>query len=154
MAPGGVESLAWSPAGDFDCPACLNTVVMPSSTGFYTLTATDSSGCRAADSLFITLLASPVYIPNAFAPASGQLNDRFTVFPGPGVAEVASMRIYDRWGGLVHESRNWQPGAAGAGWDGSARGREAPPGLYAYFIEVRFIDGSMQEFKGGVTVVR
>lgn len=40
------------------------------------------------------------------------------------------------------------------GWDGLFRGRMMDPGVYVYFFEVVFADGSVRLYKGDVTLVR
>jgi len=66
------------------------------------------------------------YIPSAFTPNHDGVNDVFIpkskcLFTG------YNMRIFNRWGQLLFESRN-----AAAGWDGTSAGRAQPAGTYIW----------------------
>jgi PKD repeat protein len=151
--PGNVAQYAWQPPLNVACPACLNTTAIPALTTTYTLFVTDTNGCVVSDARQIRVLPSSVYIPNIFAPGSS-LNDHFTAFSGPGVDAIELLQVFDRWGDLVFENKNFKPSVLSSGWDGTFRGEDAPAGVYAYFMKIKFIDGTVQLFKGDVTVLR
>ena len=65
---------------------------------------------------------------------------------------VMDFRIYDRWGNLVFHSSN-EDIQKHEGWDGSFNGRPVVPGVFAYYIKVRW-DGNVFSYTGDVTVVR
>lgn len=46
------------------------------------------------------------------------------------------------------------PGDDTIGWDGTFKGKECTPDVYAYFAEVEFLNGRIQIIKGDVTLVR
>lgn len=91
-------------------------------------------------------VACPYFIPNTFSPNHDGVNDVFRV---EGAAEVAEMRIFDRWGACLYAS-----GRPDAGWDGTFHGAAVTPGVYVYWVKVRLPDGSTEVRKGDVTVVR
>jgi gliding motility-associated-like protein len=116
---------------------------------------TDETGCIATDSVRIAVIKNrPVYIPNAFSPNNDGPNDLFTVYAGPAVESVQSLRVFDRWGNLVFERGEFAPNDESMGWDGRFDGRLMNGGVFVYFAEVRFIDGLVVNFKGDVTLVR
>lgn len=84
--------------------------------------------CSFTDSLQVRFLECgdcPYYLPNAFAPASRDLNDRF----GPAFScpvDAYRFEVYDRWGSLLFRSET--PGDA---WDGG----RAQPGVYLWRLE-------------------
>ncbi len=57
--------------------------------------------------------------------------------------------IFNRSGEKVFDSFNET-----TGWDGFYKGKEAPPGVYVYVLNVTFLDGENQRFKGAVTLLR
>jgi len=59
------------------------------------------------------------------------------------------MQIYDRWGGMIFSTRDFDEG-----WDGRFNGTLVPMGAYAYFIEVVDNVGRRSERKGTVLVIR
>ncbi|MGB3799949.1 MAG: gliding motility-associated C-terminal domain-containing protein, partial [Lewinella sp.] len=107
--------------------------------GDYPLTFTSSQGC---DSLVLLNLSSfEVFIPTAFSPNGDGRNDIFEPFAPLGVIGAVRMRIFDRWGNLVHEGEAWE-------------GLNLPPAVYVYSITVDFENGTSKGFYGGVTLVR
>ncbi|MCB9283996.1 MAG: gliding motility-associated C-terminal domain-containing protein [Lewinellaceae bacterium] len=149
----------WTTAiGTLDCldASCMNISLLPVQSGLIALQVFDTiTKCRAADSLFVLVIKDRrLYIPNTFSPNYDGVNDYFTVFGKKGVEEVTLFRIFDRNGALVFEAKGLQPGDEPRGWNGTFNGREAPPGVYTFFAEVRFIDGEVEVFKGGITLIR
>ena len=90
-----------------------------------------------------------VYIPNAFSPNEDGINDRFEIYPGAGIAEVLNFQVYDRWGGLVFEAKDGV-----SAWDGTTRGETAAAGVYAYIVQVRWVDGFTTLYEGEVQLFR
>lgn len=107
--------------------------------GEYPLQLESSIGC---DSLVLLKLTNfRVYIPNAFSPNNDGSNDIFEPLAKTGIFRSVTMRIYDRWGGLVYE---------GASWDGTNAGT----GVYVYSIEIEFDHEISKTYKGSVTVFK
>ena len=152
--PGRVIAYRWEPSIYLDCDTCLNTLAAALQTTTYTLFATDTLGCVSSDALTIQVLQGSVYIPNIFRPASTDLNDHFTVFAARDVERVELLQIYDRWGSLVFENRNFQVSDGEQGWDGRIDGELAASGVYLYWVKVLFVSGVSEFFKGDLTVVR
>ncbi|MCB0638229.1 MAG: gliding motility-associated C-terminal domain-containing protein [Lewinella sp.] len=88
-----------------------------------------------------------VYVPNVFAPEG--VNSVFRPLVGFGTAQVYLMQIYDRWGGLVFESRNLSDG-----WNGRKHGDPMPQGIYLYYIELTQSDGTVLKLSGDVMLLR
>lgn len=152
--PGRIVAYHWEPAIYLDCDACLSPLASPLQTTTYTLFATDTLGCVSSDALTIQVLQGSVYIPNVFRPASTDLNDHFTVYAARDVERVELLQIYDRWGSLVFENRNFQVSDREQGWDGRIDGELAASGVYLYLVKVLFVSGASEFFKGDLTVVR
>lgn len=85
--------------------------------------------------------------PNAFAP-----NGVNKIFK-PVVVNIDfdnyNMVLMNRWGGVVFETSN-----PTEGWDGSYKGRDAPEGVYAYYISYSGFDKILKEKKGAVLLIR
>ena len=56
--------------------------------------------------------------------------------------------IYNRYGQKVFETTDKEEG-----WDGTHNGKELNPGVFTYYVEATFIDGSRGQLKGNVTLV-
>ncbi|MFN7115831.1 MAG: gliding motility-associated C-terminal domain-containing protein [Saprospiraceae bacterium] len=88
-----------------------------------------------------------VYIPNAFAPNG--TNREFRPYLQFGEPATYSMSIFDRWGNLIFETRDFSEG-----WDGRSRGKDAPQGTYTYLIRIAKEDGATIQKAGTVLLVR
>jgi hypothetical protein len=152
--PGSIVQYNWKPADRLGCDTCLNTIAQPAVTTVFTFCTTDSSGCMDQASTQIRVEPAPLYIPNAIAPASNLSNDRFTVYAGAQVQAVDLLQVYDRWGNLVFENRNFQASDPLQGWGGDFQGKDAAPGVYVYVLKLRLIDGSTTFHSGDILVVR
>jgi gliding motility-associated-like protein len=89
-----------------------------------------------------------------FSPNGDGVNDLFKV-EGNTIVSVLSLRIFDRWGGLVYERYGLNP-ADKDGWDGTFNGKELNPGVYVYRAELLHDDERMttEVIRGDITLVR
>ena len=132
-----------------------NPTAQPTTTTTYVVTVADTSGCSVTDMITIRINQNrEVYIPNAFSPNFDGQNDIFMVYGGIGVAQVRTMQIYDRWGGMVFEGNNFSTDNPVFGWDGQYRDSQLNPGVYVYYIEIDFTDGTSDSYRGDVTLVK
>jgi gliding motility-associated-like protein len=135
-----------------DCRTVLDT---PLQTTIYAITVVDDKGCRATDQIRVRVNEPKrVYVPSAFSPDGDGRNDFLTVYGGEDVQSVHQFLILNRWGEIVHQADDFSPNDPNAAWDGTFKGEEMNPAVYVYFVEVEFIDGTVEIFKGDVTLVR
>ena len=130
--------------------------VRPLSSQNYRLEVIDGDGCRASDEVFIEVDESVnLFVPSAFSPDGDGNNDRFRPFPGPQVARIRELRIFDRWGEQVYDLAT-DPGRDGEdyGWDGRLDGRLLNPAVFVYRIRVELVDGTLEWYTGDVTLLR
>lgn len=90
---------------------------------------------------------TPLFIPDAFSP-NGDGNNDLLLVRGQGI-EALVFQVYDQWGARVFESSDPMHG-----WDGRARGREMPTGVYLWVLQARLRDGSTVEDKGEILLMR
>ena len=149
----------WSPANtlaETPTASLLEQYISPLSATEFSVMIEDTSGCVAFDTTSISVSKDfPFYVPNAFAPrSSNPQNAIFRPFATHKVRNISSFRIFNRWGDLVHERINFQRDDDSAGWDGTFNGKVLPSGVFVYFLEVEFIDGSLEVFSGDVVLIR
>jgi len=153
---GGTYSFAWSPAGGLSCWDCPDPFVQGIDSTVYTLTVTDEVGCEAQ--AFITVIVDKdiirVYIPNIFSPNGDGKNDLFTVFGGPEVKGIRSLKIFDRWGEKIFERSQFAANQLSMGWDGTFRGKKMNPGVFAYLAEIEIVDGQILTYEGTLSLIR
>ena len=95
-----------------------------------------------------------VYIPTVFSPNNDRINDRFFIQDGGNVLEIKSLKIFDRWGGLVFQAFKALPNDELAGWDGYFNNTLSLPDVYVYVAEILFKNGETTVRKGDVTLIR
>ena len=94
-----------------------------------------------------------VYIPTVFSPNNDRINDRFFIQDGGNVLEINSLKIFDRWGGLVFQSFKTLPNDELAGWDGYINNKPAATDVYVYVAEILFKNGETTVRKGDITLI-
>ena len=146
----------WTPSASLSCANCAITWAHPLQTTTYTFMVRDTAaGCTATDRVLVDVITPEnVFIPNLFTPNADGINDVFTVFGGISIQKVQTLRVFSRWGTLVHEANNFAPGDLNSGWDGMLNGRKMNPGTFVYYVVVEFIDGKTAVFQGDIVLVR
>jgi gliding motility-associated-like protein len=123
--------------------------------GTYAVTVTDPAGCTAIGQIRVEVTyKGNIYIPNVFSPNFDGYNDYASIFTDESVRRVLTFQIADRWGTLVFRRDNFPPAWETDGWDGVYRGEPVPPGVYSWFAQIEYLDGSRELFEGSITVVR
>jgi len=152
----GILTYSWYP-GDTMLLSCIDCAMpsanVPYQTSF-TLQVTDENGCYDED--IITIFAkksNPVFVPTGFTPNGNSANDRLLVHGKEGI-QVLNFSIYDRWGELLFEARDFEVNDPLSGWDGSFRGKPMNGGVYIWRLEVAFEDGNREVFTGSSTLIR
>ena len=148
-----ITDIKWRPPGLFAMQQNLNQTVRLLENTDIAIEVRNAGGCIARDILPVEVEATNLYFPNVFRPGSKQDN-YFTLFAGDGVEQVLSMQVFNRSGNLVYEKQNFLPNDPQIGWDGKWRGRPAPAGVYAWFAQVKFLDGKQQRYSGNITLIR
>jgi len=149
-----LQSILWQPLLDSLAAGKPYQNFLPYYSWELGVTLTDSSGCQAKDRILVQV-SKPrhIYIPNVFKP-DADFNHLLYVFGGRDVESIESFQVFDRWGEQVFEQRNFQPNDDTKGWDGRAKGEKVNPGVFVYWVRVRFVDGEVEVFKGDFTVLR
>jgi len=146
----------WSPIEFITkCSDCKRTEVMPYNATYFKILLKDENGCVAIDSVLVNVEKKrSIYIPNAFSPNYDGWNDKFTAFSNQAAKSIQLMRVYNRWGGLVYETRNIPLNDDKFGWDGFFNGKELPPDVFTYYMEIEFVDGVILPYKGDITIIK
>lgn len=99
---------------------------------------------------YIVLPEAEIFqIPNAFSPNGDGYNDEFFVL-GVGLLESYRLKVYNRWGRLVHESVSLDER-----WNGHYRdGGPVPEGVYVYHLQAITTGNASVEKTGTITLIR
>ena len=137
-------SIDWSPAINLDLTDLEKPVASPTQDRQYVATLSNETGCFVTDTVNISVFADRnIFIPNAFSPDGDGHNDVFTVRndrESRTVVQVNHMQIYDRWGELVFEQKDFPPNDYSYGWNGIFKGVLLQPDVYMYVVEIQYID--------------
>ncbi|MGB3801141.1 MAG: gliding motility-associated C-terminal domain-containing protein, partial [Lewinella sp.] len=158
VSPPGNYTYEWTPDTYLSSDSVRNPTVFALGNTNYTFTATNPNGCQAIEDILVEIDANRnVYIPTAFSPNRDGRNEDFRIFACRGVTAIPSVRIFDRWGGLMFEAENLPVNCLDGTviWDGQSEdNRDVNTGLYVYTVEVAFLDGQTLTYRGEISVLR
>ena len=118
----------WFPDYGLSTAEGTSVVASPSVTTTYSVSGF-FGGCQYSDAVTITV-GNPLGLPTSFTPNNDGYNDTWDV-DGLLDYNLSDIRIFDRWGQVVHRSVGYsQP------WDGRNGGKEVPVGTYYYAIDL------------------
>jgi len=149
---GDFNFISWSPGESLDDSTALNPIASPTETTTYTVIIETDNACFTTGQITVTVLDLPcddafIFIPNAFTPNGDGMNDVFRVRSVN--IDRLTFVVYNRWGQEV-----FRTGDISFGWDGTFKGKEMPPDVYAWYVEADCIGGERFMQKGNVTLIR
>lgn len=138
----------WYPDSTLSCNTCYSPVASPLVNSAYVIIYKNQNGCIARDTINIEVKPNyDIFIPSGFSPNGDNVNDVFYV-RGTYVKSI-NVKIWDRFGGKVFESAY-----INFGWDGTKDYKALNSGVYVYYVTVTYLDGTIKDFKGNVTLSR
>lgn len=145
---GTYTKYAWSTPAGLALPTMnsLTPTITPTENTTYLLAAENSYGCRAVDSVNVSVLKFRV--PNSFSPNGDGFNDNWNI---PGLSKYPNSRveIYNRWGTRLFLSKGYTKA-----WDGRYNGSYVPAATYYYLIYLNDGTGKEKPIAGWVEVMR
>lgn len=138
----------WSNAAGLAIPSMtsLTPMVSPEENTTFLLSAENSYGCRAMDSVHVNVLKFRV--PNSFSPNGDGINDNWNI---PGLSKYPNSRVevYNRWGTKLFVSKGYNKP-----WDGRYNGAYVPAATYYYLIYLNDGTGKEKPIAGWIEVMR
>jgi hypothetical protein len=153
-APASVE---WSSDDNQRLRDSLAWRLQPLRTILVNCVVTDANGCSAADqALILVEISTGIFRPNIIQFEAENIdNQYFTLFATDGLIQnIESLSVYDRWGGLIWQRRDFAANVPSQGWDGTQNGRKNLPGVYLYVAVVQLANGERQTLQGDVMLMR
>ena len=150
-----IKTFQWTQEATLSCNNCPQPIASPRFDTKYTVSVIDSNGCKNKADVQVIVLCEgvTVFLPNTFSPNGDGVNDVFYV-RGQGLDRVKSLRIFNRWGEVVFEKRDFDVNNAQHGWDGKFKGNKPKPDVYVYQAEVYCANGSLMNFPGNVALIQ
>ena len=119
------------------------------SPGTYSVTVTDANGCSATEEFTVESLSNCLSSRLVITPDGDGLNERF-VINCTGQYDNNRLEVYNRWGQLVFEMDDYDNQ-----WRATnRRGDDLADGVYFFVFEYDSLNGSREQLKGHVTVLR
>ncbi|NUO01581.1 MAG: proprotein convertase P-domain-containing protein [Saprospiraceae bacterium] len=136
------------------CSECPDPQVLATNTITFELYGVDENGCEDNDFVNVFIRKPRVLVvPTGFTPNGDGANDRLLVHGKEGTI-VRTFRLYDRWGELLYEARDFEVNDVNIGWDGSFAGKMMNGGVYLWYVDAEYADGVREVFKGQTTLIR
>ncbi|MDG1297527.1 MAG: gliding motility-associated C-terminal domain-containing protein [Saprospiraceae bacterium] len=152
-----ITQISWTPSELVSCDTCSIVAVAPTNTTLFNVDI-QAGVCSTSESLALFVLKDrPVFVPSAFSPNGDNVNDILAISVGSFVKEIKSFAIYTRWGEQLISKSNFMPTNQPLdpnGWDGTLNGNLCDSGVYVYMLEVEFEDGTTEQYKGDITLLK
>ena len=145
----GARLYNWTPVSSLNNPNISYPIAQPTEDTRYVLGGISANGCRAFDTLYVTIDdRDNLFVPSAFSPNGDGKNDMFKI-TNLTFQKVMEFRVFNRWGQEIFSTSD-----NGRGWDGTWKGVDQNIGTYSYLIRVGSPDGSVETYRGEVTLIR
>jgi gliding motility-associated-like protein len=143
----GAMYYQWYPSKWLNNDTISNPIATPQAPTTYFVVGTNEFGCADTSEVFIDI-SEGIFIPNAFTPNGDGVNDEFKI-ENIGYQGIVMFKVFNRWGQEVFSTTDGTKG-----WDGTFKDKPAQADTYAYIIRLAPRDGTIQEYKGDVLLIR
>jgi gliding motility-associated-like protein len=150
-----VTEYLWNPENNLDCNTCPQPVATPKFTTNYIVSVVDSNGCKNVNQIqvIVTCKGVDLFVPNTFSPNGDGSNDIFYI-RGTGLDRVKLLRVFNRWGEIVFEQKDFPVNNPAYGWNGMYKGSKATPDVYVYQVEIFCENSELMRFEGNVALIQ
>ncbi|MBK7428000.1 MAG: gliding motility-associated C-terminal domain-containing protein [Saprospiraceae bacterium] len=146
---GGINpfSYSWNNGSSAD-------LIMPESSGIYSILVTDGEGCSAESSIEFTLnQANAYFAPDAFSPNADGINDVWGIFLGQEFSGIEKIEIFDRWGNATCSKSNLNNAEAEKIWDGKHLSGNYLQNMFVYSAQLKHSSGSVIRISGEISII-
>jgi gliding motility-associated-like protein len=152
---GPIVNYSWLPLQHLDCPSCPLPIANPQFTTKYKVQVEDRYGCRSSGEITVQIICTGqnFFVPNTFSPNGDGSNDVFYL-RGTGLFRVKALRVFNRWGEVVFEKREFPVNSPAHGWDGNYKGKPGTADVYVYQLEIICSNGEVLKYSGNIALIR
>lgn len=152
--PSRIVAVTWSGIEN-TCDNCLSFETTLNSRQRVAVAVTDDYGCESENYVWLDpQYRLDFFIPNAFSPNDDGINETLEVYTGKNVVGTKSLRVFDRWGNMVHAVTNEPPYDRSVSWNGVIEGKEALVGTYVVEVIFETARGTFHRTTQSVLLVR
>lgn len=143
------DTVLWNPGASLNNPASFTPTFTGALEKLYTINITTAAGCLTVDTQLVkTITRVEIYVPTAFTPNNDGKNDYLRPIL-KGIKSVRYFRVFNRWGQLLFEMKNEQPG-----WDGNFKGLAQQTQTVVWILGCAGVDGVDYMQKGTSILLR
>lgn len=142
---------AWSPSIGLRRTDSASTIFNYATNVKYGINMTSPEGCVTTDSLLVRVFNDKlveIFVPKSFTPNGDGVNDKIFAYIS-GISEFQYLRIINRFGKQVFETRN-----VDQGWDGIYNGTPQPMSVFFWIAQGIAEDGSIVQRSGQFLLIR
>jgi gliding motility-associated-like protein len=116
----------------------------------YAVAVTTADGCIGQDEIVVKVFktAPDIFVPTGFTPNKDGRNDILKPIC-VGITKLEYFRVFNRWGQLVYETREFNKG-----WDGTVNGQPQDNGTYVFMAQGSDYTGKIVFRKGTTVLIR
>ncbi|RYY47187.1 MAG: T9SS type B sorting domain-containing protein [Chitinophagaceae bacterium] len=144
-----VTQYTWTPAYGLSSTIIANPVATLDRDITYYVTGKTPANCEGSDTINIKVYKGPeIYVPGAFTPNGDGRNDVLKAI-AIGMKEYRYFRVFNRYGQLVFETRDFN-----RGWDGRIKGSSQHTGTFVWIAETVDYRGNLIQRKGTTMILQ
>jgi hypothetical protein len=139
------------------CDTCFSTFVRPLYATTYQANVITSNGCNGSTEMTVDVdKLYRVFVANAFTPTASFGKNDFLFVQGDEmiVTGVLSFEVRDRGGSVVFLTNGMEINNRETGWSGYTDGESLQADTYVWNATIRFLDGTIKNFTGDVTLIK
>jgi gliding motility-associated-like protein len=140
----------WVPDIYLNCSDCPSPYVVAEKSQRYCV-SDPTNGCAREACVLVEIVCvnrGDMSVPSAFTPNNDGRNDKFCLQGWKYCVSEFNIRIFNRWGQLVYETKEND-----FCWDGTFNGQDLDAGVYVYSIEA-VLNREPYSKKGNITIIR
>jgi hypothetical protein len=144
--PNDITSIVWSNPSLLECDNCIQPKGKISENTTFIANVVSAKGCKGSGQINLTVRQlNTVYFPNIISNSSAGNSKFFPSGNKNNIKAVDYLTIYDRWGNLVFEKKNFEVNNPDFGWNGSFLNAEVIPGVYFYVAQATFLNNEIRQ---------
>lgn len=148
-----ISDINWRPPAFFEINNGYQQAIKVPETTTFAVEIVNNQGCTARDQFTVEVRPPDIFAPNVIQVGSNE-NAWFTLFSDETIHHIEALQIYNRAGGMVFERFHFPPNDPLLGWNGRTHGRKVQDGVFIWLARVRYLDGSVHQHQGTLTVLR
>lgn len=149
-------TINWIPFIGLSCLNCLNPTFTANENIVYEVEIIDNQTlCSYKSQIEVKILNKcKIYIPNLFSPNADGVNDNFEIFINQCSVQKIDFSIFNRFGERVNNFSNTEITQDKILWNGMYNGKILNTDVFYYVLQINYLNGEVENYKGNVTLLK